>query len=148
PAIGRVRLIDPRTFEALATLTSPESSSSEPQRIIGLAFSPDGTYLAAACLTPRAVQLWDLRLIRQQLGARGLDWDLPPYLTSNENAPSPTPPVVRVDTEHRKEGWRKKHVLRGHKGAVRTVAFSPAGGRIISGGDDRTVRTWDAATGQ
>ncbi|MGV9836145.1 nSTAND1 domain-containing NTPase [Nocardia niigatensis] len=32
--------------------------------------------------------------------------------------------------------------------AVRGVAFSPHGHRIVSGGADNTVRVWDAATGQ
>ena len=37
--------------------------------------------------------------------------------------------------------------LGGHAGAVRSVAVSPDGSRIISGSYDRTVRVWDLATG-
>jgi WD40 repeat protein len=37
--------------------------------------------------------------------------------------------------------------MRGHEGGVTSVAFDRAGGRIVSGSEDRTVRVWDAATG-
>jgi tetratricopeptide (TPR) repeat protein len=38
--------------------------------------------------------------------------------------------------------------LKGHTAGVLSVAFSPDGRRIISGGIDRTVKVWDVATGQ
>jgi hypothetical protein len=41
---------------------------------------------------------------------------------------------------------RRLHQLRGHSGNVNCVAALP-GGLFASGGDDKTVRVWDAATG-
>ena len=38
--------------------------------------------------------------------------------------------------------------LSGHESTVNSVAFSPDGGRIVSGSDDNSVRVWDAASGE
>jgi hypothetical protein len=36
--------------------------------------------------------------------------------------------------------------MTGHTAAVTDVAFGPGGGRMVSRGDDHTLRLWDAAT--
>ncbi|MGV3756458.1 MAG: protein kinase domain-containing protein [Verrucomicrobiota bacterium] len=62
-----LRLVDPLTGKEYARLTSPDN------RILkALRFSPDGRWLAAA--TEANVQLWDLKLLREELAALKLDW--------------------------------------------------------------------------
>ncbi|KIJ58802.1 hypothetical protein HYDPIDRAFT_101954, partial [Hydnomerulius pinastri MD-312] len=39
-------------------------------------------------------------------------------------------------------------MLSGHAGRIASVAYSPDGQHIISGSDDKTVRIWNASTGQ
>ncbi len=38
--------------------------------------------------------------------------------------------------------------LHGHDGWIRSVAFSPDGKRMVSGGADNTIKVWDTATGE
>ncbi|KZV67661.1 WD40 repeat-like protein [Peniophora sp. CONT] len=65
----------------------------------------------------------------------------------------------KVTEDHRRIAWRflneftdasdrTVQVLTGHLDIVYSVAFSPDGTRIISGSHDRTIRIWDAETGQ
>lgn len=37
---------------------------------------------------------------------------------------------------------------RSHKGPVRSIAFSPDGSKIVSGGDDKAVKMWDVKSGK
>lgn len=63
-----IQLVRPTSSEPLATLEPPE------QVILAyLAFNADGSLLAAATEN-QVIYLWDLRFIRQQLAAMGLDW--------------------------------------------------------------------------
>src|SRR5262249_22318843 len=42
----------------------------------------------------------------------------------------------------------RHRTLRGHTYAVNSLALSPDGKRIVSGGGDKTVKVWDVTTGQ
>jgi WD40 repeat protein len=71
----------PRDVHLYATITGKQLAvfeSPQPANMSDLCFSPSGTTLAVL-QRDRAVQLWDLRLIRQQLATMNLDWDQPAY---------------------------------------------------------------------
>ena len=56
--------------------------------------------------------------------------------------------VERIHGEHDQEGLGVGGCgavpLIAHSGAVRTISFSPCGGRVATGGEDRTVILWDS----
>lgn len=66
---GAIRLHEVRGFRQLATLEAPHQGQA-----VWLAFSPDGTRLAAQGCR-QGIQFWDLSRLRPELKARGLDWE-------------------------------------------------------------------------
>ena len=80
-------LLDAATGHVLARLEHPDARPCS-----ALAFSPDSSQLACF-LGSHRIQLWDLRSVRRELAALGLDWDLPPF------APAPVRPIPHVEVE-------------------------------------------------
>jgi WD40 repeat protein len=89
---GRVRLVDPGSGQAIATLDTGTGSSDH---FHCLAFSPDGSHLAAG--QGHIIHLWDLRRIRAGLAAIGLDWDRPAYPPPAPGAREAGPLSVVID---------------------------------------------------
>jgi len=89
--------------------------------IYAVAFSPDGQLVASGGLDNR-VLIWDPD-------------EIEPFDFS-------------AAIEQGKFPEQKCLALEGHKAAVRSVAFSHKGRRIISGSQDNTVNVWDAKKGQ
>lgn len=88
---GVIRLVTTDGGREVGRLTGSEAGWYSPA-----CFSPDGTRLVATVSGGKALYVWDLRLIRQQLKAMGLDWDWPEF----PPAPAAEKPVtsITVDT--------------------------------------------------
>jgi WD40 repeat protein len=80
--VGSVRLVTTETGKEVARFTGPERNKYWPQ-----CFTPDGTKLIAL---GEGLCVWDFRLIREQLSAMGLDWDLAPFPSEVQ------PPKARI----------------------------------------------------
>jgi serine/threonine protein kinase/WD40 repeat protein len=82
---GLIRLVDPDTGREYARLEDPNMDRSG-----HLCFSSDSAQLVSTTHDSPSIHVWDLRLIREELAARRLDWDLPPY------PPAEVAPPLRV----------------------------------------------------
>jgi serine/threonine protein kinase/WD40 repeat protein len=72
--IGVIRLLETDTGREVARLTGPEATWYKP-----VCFTPDGTRLIATKSDEKAIHVWDLRAIRQQLKGMDLDWEWPEF---------------------------------------------------------------------
>jgi eukaryotic-like serine/threonine-protein kinase len=81
---GVIRIITPASGNEVARLTVPEPSILRPY-----CFTADGTRLVCVDIEREALQIFDLRRIRDQLVKLDLDWDAPPYPAPQPGLPEP-----------------------------------------------------------
>jgi serine/threonine protein kinase/WD40 repeat protein len=81
---GEIFLMEIATGRTIARLQDPHGD-----RATWLGFTADGSQLVVVATFARAIHVWDLRLIRQELREMGLDWDLPPYPDAPKDTAGP-----------------------------------------------------------
>ena len=134
-ASGTADVWDARTGAGIATL------AGHLDEVTFAAFSPDGSRVATGS-RDKTVRLWDLTR--------------PPVLQSETSSAAFSVDrslvVVTAQNDNTAQVWDAKTgavtaILKGHKGEVSSMAFSPDGSRIVTGSADGTARVWDAHTG-
>ena len=89
--LGVIRFVDPATGAEKVRIAGPDSTWYSPG---SLCLTPDGTKLVARAADSRGLYVWDLRLVRQQLNAMGMDWEIAPFPAAPAAQPALT---VEVD---------------------------------------------------
>jgi Tfp pilus assembly protein PilF len=95
-----VQLVEAETGRLVASLDDPQQSRSR-QAI----FSADGSRLILTSEDSRAAHVWDLRAIRHELVAMGLDWDWPPLPEPDVTATAAGPLRVATDLGGHDFSW-------------------------------------------
>jgi WD40 repeat protein/tRNA A-37 threonylcarbamoyl transferase component Bud32 len=113
---------------------------------VGVAFSPDGRWLATAG-QDHAVRVWDAATGQQ---TRTFEGHTDPvrdvaFSPDGRRLAACAGPTVRV--------WdfatgREVAVLKGHTESVKRLAFSPDGESLATAAQDHTARVWDIASGR
>src|SRR5258708_2257318 len=139
---GSVRLWDVTTARELQRLDGHEDL------VTAVAFSPDGRRAISAGYDHQ-IFLWDL-----EKGKPVPDFKFDgaaKYINAVAFAPDGERALVcaeyKVYVLDPKSG-KVLHTLTGHTSAVECAVFSRDGKRILSGGDDRTLRLWDTDSGK
>ncbi len=145
-----VRIWDTQREQVGRTLSGHQGQVYE------VAWSPDSRYVAAHGVDRSAardmVRIWDARSGREVLPAQSVDGRNRevPFAWSPGSPNSGCLLALCADSEVHildPAAGREVLTLAGHEDIVESVAWSPNGRRIATGGRDETIRVWDAANG-
>jgi WD40 repeat protein len=147
-AVGKYReveLLDPANNHSLATLTGHVS------QVRAIAFSPDGTLIAAAGGNPAQfgeVKIWKIADRSEVRTIRGHRDNIFAVAFSPDGARLATSSYDRMVKIWDVATGKETITLKDHTDAVFSIAFSPDGKRLASASADRTVKIWDTASGE
>lgn len=126
----------------VGTMTRVAELTGHRAAVLDLAFSPDGTLLAAG-VADWTVALWDLRRETRRSELSGHAGPVNGVAFSPDGRTLATAGHDELVMLWEVRTGRHLATFTGHQGWVRNVAFSPDGRTLASASIDRTVRLWN-----
>ncbi len=133
---GAVRVFDLATGASIALPSHGDWATAN--------YSPDGAFIASASYDA-TVRLWDVKRRTSRLV---------PTSEAPKIAVAVAPGGKQVATDGEEEDpmlaapdGSHRVTLRGHRGEVTTLVFSPDGKHLMSASEDKTIRIWSTADG-
>lgn len=112
--------------------------------LVSIKWNPDGIRLASAAVS-NGISIWDAlsgqRLGLAPIGGALIDWSPDGIKLVSASGYEDQIFIADIST------GQQLITLSGHAGGVDALDWSPDGTKIASGGNDNTVRVWNAATG-
>ena len=150
---GEMKLFDVPSGQVRATLKTPGTFGPyNPHGVLAPAFTPDGKTLISVAI-PNEIRLWDvatgkqskLQQTEQEIGrwtnaVATFSQDVKTVATSHSGDASIT--LWEVAT------GKAQSTLKGQKGEVRSLTFSPDGKTLASGDDKGMIKLWDVTGGK
>lgn len=144
----RLWQVPPETMTtAQITLEPFQTLRGHQNRILAIAFSPDGNTLASGSLD-RTIKLWNPKTHQCRLTLQchqSWIWDIAFHPNSNTLASASYDRTVKL--------WDVKtghctNTLEGHVGSALSVTFSPNGQWLASGGYEQMLKLWNPESGE
>ncbi len=149
---GIIKIWNVQTGEEMASV------SAHSMGVSGLAFSPNGQILASSSIDNRqGIKLWSLQtgavlhtLTSQNAGITSISFSPDNRFLAASGSYSRTAGQPEVDGDIRiwnVQTGTEVRSLRGHRGRVSRVRFSPNSRLLASSGADGTIKLWNTETG-
>ena len=149
-----IRLCDPRSGDCCQSLTGHRKA------VMSVEFSPLHSHLIASASLDGTLKLWDIRKAGFASAIRSFDWmqdhtastriftDF--YNNKNKDRNDNIESRKKEPIKGAMTGldWTKDSVAKAHESGIMCLRYSPCGHYIISSGNDRKIRLWDADSGK
>jgi WD40 repeat protein len=145
---GRLALFNSDDFYSYLSVIDPPAAGPVTGELTSVAFSPDGTRMAAGGSDHR-IRLWatEASLITPTqilTGQTNWVWGVAFSPDGRQLASASADQTVRIWDARTGE---LRRTLRGHTATVRSVAYSPDGATLVSGGWDGALKQWETRSG-